>query len=112
MLRYPIATMPLLGDKVFAPWAHWTGDDMYTASWEYNMGPTPALAKVFISEFTSLDGKSAGLAHISRIRRRGLGGSDSDEHFPNPYTSNDAIQVFSDSKLTHVTFTIQVRKST
>jgi hypothetical protein len=82
MLRYPIATMPLVGEKVFAPWARNPGDDMYTASWEYNMGPTPALAKAFISEFMSLDGKSAGLAYISRIRQRKPDGSDTDEHFP------------------------------
>jgi hypothetical protein len=111
MLRYPIATMPIVGEQVFAPWARNTGDDMYTASWEVNMPPRPALVKTFISEYFEFDDRSAGLAYIARIRRRLPDGSDQTQDFPDPYTSNDARQAFSDSSLSSVTYAIQVRSS-
>jgi hypothetical protein len=111
MLRYPIAVMPIVGEQVFAPWAYNTDDDMYTASWEVNMSPRPALVKTFLSEYFELDDKGAGLAYIARIRRRLPDGSDQIQDFPDPYTSNDAIQVFSDSSLSSVTYATQVRSS-
>ena len=102
--------MPIVGEQVFAPWAYNFGDQMYTASWEVNMPPSSVLVKTFLSqyfEFSDVDG--AGNAYIASIRRRLPDGSDQTQSFPDPYSSNAAIQALFNNSLTSVTYAIQVR---
>lgn len=104
-------SLPIVGEQVFAPWAYNTGDDMYTHSWEVNMPPSPIMVKTFLSQYFEAEDRGAGNAYIASIRRRLPDGSDQTQSFPDPYTSNDAIQALFDNSLSSVTFAIQVRSS-
>jgi hypothetical protein len=103
--------MPIVGEQVFFPYAYNSGSDNFTASWEVNMPPGPIMVKTFLSQYSELDDRGAGRPYIASIRLRLPDGSDQTQSFPDPYTSNNAIQAFFDNALSSVTFAMQVRGS-
>ena len=75
------------------------------------MPPSSVMVKTFLSQLLEFGGDSAGNAYIASIRRRLPDGSDQTQSFPDPWTSNDAIQALFDNSLSSVTFALQVMNS-
>ncbi len=96
--------MSVVGAYITWPWIKNLNDNMYSATWSFDMPPTAVYAKVFPGQ-VGIGGDPASICvGLVNIRKRLPNNSDQEIDFPEIDSFTSAQMAFFDPRMTHVTF--------